>query len=216
MVRLPPHKLRIGIDQHERVPHRLEFPRWLRWYGSGGGSSSASCLIQLEPVVLPLQTADYAVFAGKFGDPNCVVAAVETKRSMSELRTNLLTRDHQRLLREWKRFLRVPYRAVLLDMTATEVFTESSHVPEPMRVLDMLLRDCRRYSLELLLLPPGKTRQRTGEFVARWLLSCLCAWQNRRQTNGRIDLPGGVAQQPRDGTNGSSTRACGAGHHQRL
>ncbi len=167
MTRLPPKTLTITVDTREKPRMRVQFPAHLLWYGNGSPT-----LVTVRAVCATMETADYGVTLGEQ-----VVAVVERKGSMAECQTNWCSRDRRRLLREWVRIARIPYRALLLDFPTADLFRTTDAVADARRLLDLILKDCGRYGLELLHLPPGETRVRTGEFLARWFLSCLQRYQ---------------------------------------
>jgi hypothetical protein len=107
------------------------------------------------------------------------IACAETKRSVGELVTNFLTRDHRRLLREWKRLEEVPYRILLIELSKAELMRKTALLSDPGRLLDAILRDCREFHLELAFWPPGRQRIQTGELLARWFLRCLETYSAR-------------------------------------
>lgn len=176
MVRLPPRALTVYVDTREKPRHRLRFPANVAWWYNG-----APTIVRITPSVCTLTTGDYAV-QDRAGQ---IIACVEKKGSMEELRGNLLTGDHRRLCAEWSRMQLIPYRAVLLTFAFGPLFRATRYVPEPERVLDALVRDCLRYKLGLLHVPAGRDNIGVGLFLCHWFLSALQDWresQDRTQT----------------------------------
>lgn len=164
MTRLPPRTLTVRVDYREKLRYRIRFPTNVRWWFNG-----ASCLVAVKVAIAQLDTGDYAVYDRK---ERCV-ACIEKKGSMSELRTNLLTADHRRLVAEWRRLQLIPYRGVLLTFPWRDFFHATMYVPEPVRILDRLQRDCARFGLDLLICPPGKDNRGVGTFLCHWFLARL-------------------------------------------
>lgn len=151
----------------------LVFPTLLRWWTPDNNSHMLRVVTRDEP----LETADYLLW-----DDLKDYGVLERKGSMRECHNNFNTADLRRQLRSFERMTAWPHRAIMMDFPIAEAWRCSKHVPHPGRVLDAVFRECERFKISLLWVPPGREPRHSGEIALRWLLSC--AWNERWGKNG--------------------------------
>lgn len=161
---LAPLKIAVAIDTREQKP--LRFPEWLHWHEPGGARHSS----RIETFPVTLESGDYSIATS--GRTFFREVAVERKGSWAELRQNLLTADFRRFRHCLQRLAALPMATLAMDMPYN--LAVQPGCPEPVKVLDALLRAVARTRLPLLWLPfnthrqdPHKAAEERGEVVLR-------------------------------------------------
>lgn len=130
-------------------------------------------LYRIEEIPERLSEGDYTL------DGYETLSAMDTKRSLDELRKNLLDTDKVRAGKALRRLAeRCKYPYVVLDMTPAEFNRKSSRCLWPDVVQDEVFKELGKLGIGLLWLPTGNTvaaRKQLGEYMLRIMLGHVAA-----------------------------------------
>ena len=164
------------VDSRERFP--LLFPASVLWYPTR--AARPFYIIQILTKVVEMETGDYAL---KGYEDTCLI---ERKGAMTELMTNLCSKDYKRSHAALKRLAEAtkhPY--LMLEETPSGMLpsTYPSNRPTPDRVVDAFIREV--YGLKLSLIFVGRSRlpahrRRLGHLMLKFMIGH--AMENRKET----------------------------------
>lgn len=161
-----PSEVTVIIDSRERTP--LLFPGWIDWWVD---RTSEVRPIEVKTKRMVMPAGDYTL---EGHDDVCII---ETKRSMRELHSNVCTKEWTRVARALSRLVdscKYPY--LVLELTPSEMFRESQHVPNPRQVFSLWMQIAARLDLRVMFVGgatnPGP-RRKLGEQLLRLMLAHL-------------------------------------------
>ncbi len=161
-----PNKITVQIDSRERLP--LLFPKWITIYPDRSGEEVH---VEVGTEMTVLSAGDYTI-KGYYK-----VCIVETKRSLRELYNNVCTDDWTREARALRRLSDAcDYPLLVWEMTPSELFRASSHVPDPHLVFDRWMQAVVRFNLRLMITGVGRgpgPRRILGEQLVRLMLAYI-------------------------------------------
>lgn len=143
------------VDTREK--NRVLFPAQMQWGDHRGWRK----IFRVQTEAATLKTGDYMMqgYAG---------CCVERKGSLSELNSNVNSKDAARFLRCLKRLSGVSHPYILLDFPLNQL-QRNEYVRDGALVMDRLYRTMQQHGIGLLWVPATSTKNRTmlGEQIAR-------------------------------------------------
>lgn len=158
-----PSEVTVLIDSRERRP--LLFPSWITFHGD---RTLDAHQIQVKTEVVTMPAGDYAL---KGYEDVCLI---ETKRSLRELHNNVCTNEWPRVGKALKRLSEAcDYPYIVWEITPSQLFWKSKHVPDPELVLDRWHQVIVHFNLRLMLAGIGSNpgpRRKLGEQLVRLMI----------------------------------------------
>jgi hypothetical protein len=159
-----PDTVTVLIDSREKRP--LLFPSWIDLRED---RTLKVHQIQVKTKRIAMPAGDYTL---EGYDYLCVF---ETKRTLRELHNNVCTNDWERETRALKRLAEAcKYPYLVWELTPSELFRKSIHVPDPQLVYDRWMQAIARFNLRLMFagggVGPGP-RRKLGEQLVRLMLA---------------------------------------------
>lgn len=159
-----PDRVTVLIDSREKRP--LLFPSWIDFRED---RTLKVHPIQIRTKVVTMPAGDYTLEGYDH------ITVMETKRSLRELFNNVCTKDWDRETKALKRLAECcEYPYLVWEMTPSELFRKSAHVPDPQLVYDRWMQAMARFNLRLMFagggIGPGP-RRKLGEQLVRIMLA---------------------------------------------
>ncbi len=162
----PPKRLTVLVDSREKFP--LLFPASVLWYPTR--AARPFYIIHIDQKVVELPAGDYAL---KGYEHTCII---ERKGAMTELMTNLCSKDYARSHAAYQRLVDTtahPY--LMLEETPAGMLPNSypSTRPVPDRVVDAFLREVCGFKIPLIFAGRARSpghRRKLGHFMLKIML----------------------------------------------
>lgn len=165
-----PHDLTIEVDDREKKP--LRFPSTLEYLNTNHNVQSLSH-IRVHTVSARFDAGDYRVMGYEHA------AAVERKMGLTELYTNLFTRDRDRFERALRRLSESCQHPLLVVEASPAELSKPPRIPgikvTPTAIRDRLMDVCLEFGVQLWTVSGASTpnRRLLGEWVAAFLLRSI-------------------------------------------
>ena len=160
-----PNSFTVLIDSREQRP--LLFPAYARIH-----NGTATKMVALKTEVVALATGDYCIK----GHEN--IAVVERKASAAELYKNFCTSDARRAAKAFGKLSRAKYPYLLLEISPSELITETRLCPDPSAVVMRLGLLLKKHRLHVLMTGHGGSvshRRIVGGFLVSLMLGHILA-----------------------------------------
>jgi len=170
-----PSEVTVIVDKREKTP--LLFPEYIEVQLDRTGRTQQVAIKQKVEV---MPAGDYCL---EEYDHLCVF---ETKRSLRELYNNTCTKDWTREARALKRLSEsCAYPHLVFELSPSELFQKSIHVPDPELVFDRWMQVVARFNLRLMIVG-GARQPRQRRTLGEQLIRLSLAYEQNKPYDARL------------------------------